>query len=345
MDISGRKLKILNIIIDSYMMTGEPVGSRTISKNAELSVSPATIRNEMADLEDLGYIVQPYTSAGRIPTDKAYRLYVDNLLKEKSTELTKRETELNDRDNLLNEKVDKLERLLHKIAVLLADNTNYTTLVTRPSISSSIKFTQLSMLDDSKLILVCVTQDNIIKNQIIDVGYRLDEKELLKLNFVFNSNLNGKNPENIGIKDIAQIKQQLNIDDNVISLIFDALGRAFYADNEFEIYTGGTTNILKYPELSDKQNFEGLLTELVEKEELSKFMSKAQNQDSNIQIYIGDESKITNMDNCSVVTMNFNINKGMKSTIGIIGPKRMDYEKVLDNLEEIKIQINKLFDD
>lgn len=352
MKLEGRKLTILNIIIESYMQTGEPVGSRTISKYSQLNISPATVRNEMADLEDMGLIMQPYTSAGRIPTDLGYRIYVDNLLKERYEELYDREKEIEKRENdlitkskLIEEKYDKIEKLLHNVAVQLADKTNYTTLVTATSSKVRIKFLQLSKIDANRLILVCVTDANMIRNQILEVDKNLFEEEILKLNLVLNTNLTGKFVDQIGLADINIMKKQASIDDEIFSKITDALGKALYSDDEMEIYTGGTSNILRYPELSRTNNFQGLLTEIVEKNELTKFMNEAGASENDIEIYIGNENKISYMNDCSVVTMKFELDKGVKSTVGIIGPKRMDYQKVLDNLENLRYQIRKLFDD
>ena len=159
--LSERKLKILHAIIKNYLETGEPVGSRTISKYTDLNLSSATIRNEMADLEELGYIMQPHTSAGRIPSDKGYRLYVDMLMSEK-------EQELNEMQEQMLEKADKMDKLLKQAAKVLAADTNYATLVSTPvNNSNKIKFIQLTMLDDEQLIAVIVLGGNVIKNRII----------------------------------------------------------------------------------------------------------------------------------------------------------------------------------
>ena len=165
--LSERKLIILKAIIQNYLETGEPVGSRTLSKYTELNLSSATIRNEMADLEDLGYIFQPHTSAGRIPSDKGYRLYVDMLMEEKEEEITKRE------DAML-EKADKVEKVLQQAAKVLAANTNYATMVSAPVNSrNTLKFIQLSQVDEEQIVAVIVLGGNVIKNKIIEVGETL----------------------------------------------------------------------------------------------------------------------------------------------------------------------------
>ena len=167
------------------METGEPVGSRTISKYSDLKLSSATIRNEMADLEDLGYIIQPHTSAGRIPSDKGYRLYVDMLMEEK-------EQELQEMQEQMLEKADKMDQLLKQAARVLASNTNYATMVSTPMNNRNrIKFIQLSKLDDTQIIAVIVLGGNVIKNKIITMEDEISNEHLLKLNMLLNTTLNG----------------------------------------------------------------------------------------------------------------------------------------------------------
>ena len=167
--LDDRKVKILDAIIRNYLETGEPVGSRTISKYTDLHLSSATIRNEMADLEELGYIVQPHTSAGRIPSDKGYRFYVDHLMKEKDREVSEMK-------HFVIEKTQKMEKVLKQVAKLLAHNTNYATMVTAPAYQhNKVKFIQLSQMSDDQMLAVVVMQSNIVKNQVIHVNETLDQ--------------------------------------------------------------------------------------------------------------------------------------------------------------------------
>ena len=191
MELDERKEKILKAIIQTYLETGEPVGSRTISKYTDLNLSSATIRNEMADLEDLGYIIQPHTSAGRIPSDKGYRLYVDMLMEDKEHEITEMQ------EKML-QKADKMEQLLQQAARVLANSTNYATMVSAPTYNrNKLKFIQLSQVDANQIIAVIVMEGNIIKNKIVAVAEPLDNETMLKLNMLLNTNLNG-----IAVEDI-----------------------------------------------------------------------------------------------------------------------------------------------
>ena len=204
--LTDRKKRILKAIIKTYMETGEPVGSRTISKDADLNVSSATIRNEMSDLTDMGYIVQPHTSAGRIPSDKGYRLYVDELMREK-------EDEIAEIRNLMIEKTDKMEKVLKNVARVLASNTNYATMVSVPQYSGNkLKFIQLSRVNELQLVAVVVCEGNVIRNQIIDLDEEMDDETLLKLNLLLNTNLNGLPIQDINLGMIARLKEQVTKD-------------------------------------------------------------------------------------------------------------------------------------
>ena len=177
MELNERKEKILDAVIRNYLETGEPVGSRTISKYTDLNLSSATIRNEMSDLEELGYIVQPHTSAGRIPTDKGYRFYVDNILKDRMAELDEREKKVTEKEDLLIQKVDKVETLLQNMAKMLATNTNYATMVSTPKAQTNrIKFVQLSVLEEKSLLCTVVSDKNHVVNKIVKEARMLTRK-------------------------------------------------------------------------------------------------------------------------------------------------------------------------
>lgn len=202
MELDERKEKILKAIIANYMETGEPVGSRTISKIPELGLSSATIRNEMSDLEDMGYIIQPYTSAGRIPSDKGYRYYVDEVLKDKELEFSGFKSQML-------EKVDKLEHVLKHLAKILASNTNYATMIAGPTTNKTkIKFIQVSKMEDGKVLIVTVFGGNIIRNNIIDIHKDLTDEELLNVNLLMNTTLNGFSMDDISLNMITQMKDK-----------------------------------------------------------------------------------------------------------------------------------------
>lgn len=338
--LDERKTKILNAIIRNYLETGEPVGSRTISKYTDLNLSSATIRNEMSDLEEMGYILQPHTSAGRIPSDQGYRFYVDHLMQEKDREVSEMK-------EFVIEHTEKMEQVLRQVAKLLANNTNYATLVTSPRYQQKkLKFIQLSKVDETHILAVVVREGNLVKNKMLSVEEPVGNEEMLKLNMLLNTHLNGLSVDEINLGTIAVLKEKAGIHSQVVSDVLDAVAEAIGEDEDLEIYTSGTTNILKYPELSDSQRAEELLSTFEEKQQLVSLMAeRLEPEDSTgIQVYIGNEAPIQTMKDCSVVTATYELGEGVKGTIGIVGPKRMDYEKVMDNLKHLKSQLDGIFD-
>ena len=338
--LDERKTKILKAIIRTYLETGEPVGSRTISKYSDLNLSSATIRNEMSDLEELGYIVQPHTSAGRIPSDKGYRFYVDNLMEEKDREVS----EMKD---FVIERTAKMEQVLKQVVKLLATNTNYATMITVPQYQQGkLKFIQLSQVDEEQLLAVIVLEGNIVKNKIIHTDLNdLDNEQILKLNLLLNTSLNGLALNQINLATIAKLKEQAGIYSEIISKVLDAIVESVSEDEDLEIYTSGATNIFKYPELADSSRAQELISAFEEKQQLVSLVNDSLTDEKNtgIQVYIGSESPVQTMKDCSVVTATYELGEGMKGTIGIIGPKRMDYENVVDNLKTLKNQLDGIF--
>ena len=220
MELDERKEKILKAIIQNYLETGEPVGSRTISKYSDLKLSSATIRNEMSDLEELGYIIQPHTSAGRIPSDKGYRFYVDQLIHEKETEVTQV------RDMVI-QRVDRVELLLKQMAKLLASNTNYATLISGPQYhQTKIKFIQLSRVETGKLLIVTVLEGNIIKNSIVTLDAELTDEDILNLNILLNSGLNGLTMEQINLDVITRMKGQAGERSHIVDVVLSEVAEA-----------------------------------------------------------------------------------------------------------------------
>ncbi|MBQ7201284.1 MAG: heat-inducible transcription repressor HrcA [Eubacterium sp.] len=339
LELSDRKKKILEAIIRTYMETGEPVGSRTVSKFTDLNLSSATIRNEMADLEEMGLILQPHTSAGRIPSDQAYRMYVDTILESKNKEVS-------DIQELLLEREDKIDLLLKQVAKLLAQNTNYTSMVTKPRYEHRrIKFIQLSRTSEDQILVLIVTQNNHVTNKFIDTETDIPENDLAQLNFLLNTALNGLDITEISIALASKIRDQAGEYASLAAQILDVVA-ATMSDDEEEIYTSGATNILKYPELMDKEKMEGLLSTFEEKQMLTAWANDVpmeKDKEHQIQVYIGEESPIESMKDCSVVTATYQIEEGVYGKIGIVGPKRMDYQKVVGTLENCMQQLDGIF--
>ena len=341
MNLDERKVTILKAIIKSYMQTGEPVGSRTLSKLPNFQVSSATIRNEMSDLEEMGYIVQPHTSAGRVPTDKGYRFYVDEILKEKDIEMTEYK-------ELVVQRMDKLEYVLKQLAKALAANTNYATMISGPSIHrNKIKFIQLSRMEKRKVLVATVFEGNIINNKIIATSEDISEKDIANLNMLLNTALTGLSMDEINLAVIARLKTDANEYGELVDQILEEIAEAFTTEEEeLQVYTSGATNVFKYPELTEGKSASRLIDTFERQDELRSMLNEITLGDAGeegIQVYIGDELPMTDMEDYSMVTANYEFAEGLKGTIGIVGPKRMDYEKVLGTLRNVMRQLDEQF--
>lgn len=341
MELDERKLKILQAIIRTYLETGEPVGSRTISKYSDLNLSSATIRNEMSDLEEMGYIIQPHTSAGRIPSDKGYRLYVDTMLEAK-------ESEVNNLREELEEKAGKIDDVLQQVAKFLATNTNYATMVSGPRYQTKkVKFIQITSVDEDQLLAVIVLDNNAVKNQMIRIEEPIPDEMIVKLNFILNTTLNGLDVLEMNLAVIQKIKEQVGVHTQVIDSVLEVIGKTLVEQDDLEIYTSGATNILRYPELSDKSKAAEILNAFEEKQVMHHWLGlpeKGRDNDTHdIQVYIGDETQMDSMKDCSMVTATYQIQEGVYGKIGIVGPKRMDYDKVVGTLNSLMSQLDDIF--
>ncbi len=342
MELDQRKIVILTTIIKNYLETGEPVGSRTISKYSGLNLSSATIRNEMSDLEEMGFIVQPHTSAGRIPSDKGYRFYVDQLMEKHHKEIDDVKTEMF-------EKVDRLETTLQTLVKNLAQNTNYAAVVTGPSIrTNKIKFIQTSLVDSRRLLLVVMMQGNIVKTSsvVLDGSEELDFNRVLSINMLLNDELNGLSVTEITEGRLAQLLARTSYKETIRAIVNSIVNMLDINLGDTQIYTSGATNIFKYPELTEADNASKLISAFETKDELAQLVKGSQEDGTDkkpIQVYIGEESPLQNMADCSVVTANYELGNGLKGTIGVIGPKRMDYEKVLEILSKLQSEMDQAF--
>lgn len=233
---------------------------------------------------------------------------------------------------------------------MLANNTNYATLVSAPAYNTNkIKFIQLSNVDEKHVLAVIVMNSNIVKNQMIQVEESLDNETILKLNILLNTALNGLSLQEINLGTIAKLKEQAGIHSTIVSDVLDTLAQTLSENEDLQIYTSGATNILKYPELSDSESAANLLSTFEEKDELLNLVTESLSGDeeskgNGIQVYIGNEAPVQTMKDCSIVTATYDLGGGVKGTIGIVGPKRMDYENVVDNLKNLKSQLDGIFE-
>ena len=337
--LDNRKKEVLHAIVDDYVSTNEPVGSKSLIERHNFQVSSATLRNDMAELEHLGLIEKPHTSAGRIPSDKGYRFYVDTIMERKDKEVTEMK-------EMMIEKADKMELVLKNLAKVLATNTNYAAMVSAPQYhSSKVKFIQLSQVDETQLLAVIVLEGNIVRNQMIHLTKSLDNETLLKLNILLNTSLNGLTLSEINLGVIAKLKEQAGIHSDIVNEVLDAVAQAIQSEEDLEIYTSGATNIFKYPELSEGSKASELIHTFEEKQQLNELVQETLSNESEtgIKVYIGNENSVQSMKDCSVITCTYELDEGMQGTIGIIGPKRMNYEKAVDTLKTLMVQLDTIY--
>ncbi len=340
MELSDRKQKILQAIIDEYVGTAEPVGSRAISKKNELGLSSATIRNEMADLEEMGYLIQPHASAGRVPSDAGYRFYVNSLMRRYQMSVEAIEK----LQSIMAERVSQLEMIIKRASLIASTLTEYTTIVTTPKLNSSrIKKIELVSMGYGTVMIVIITSTGIIKNQSVEID--IDDKTAGHLTELLNSRIAGLTADELTfpkIKEIGdEIEDAVGLSPKVLINILNFVYEAIDSLDQTEIYVNNAKSILSYPEFSDVGKAREMLAFLENKENLVKLIGDAKD---GVDIKIGAENEFTELANSSLVTVNYSMGDRVVGRIGVIGPKRMNYAKVIASLDCISNHVDKILD-
>ena len=336
MELNERKMKILKAIVKDYIETAEAVGSRTISKKHNLGVSAATIRNEMADLEELGYLVQPHTSAGRVPTEKGYKLYVDLLMGT---------NELNDSDKEIIEKcvesnMNHIQDLIHETSKMLSQLTNYTTIGTTKIVKPSvIKHIQLVNMGEHSILLIVVTDIGDIKKTDIPTKKYLDQAKLNIISDNLTKKLAGKSITDIDNNLIAFIKYEIGEYSSIVDKLLSVLN-SNVSDDDVSITLNGVTNILDYPEFNDVLKARSFLDMLETKETVAKIIQSKGILQDNTNIIIGSDNDCQQAQDCSVVTATYKVDNEQIGRISFIGPTRMDYSRIYSIINYMNILLN-----
>ena len=335
MAIDERKIKILQAIINDYISTGEPVGSRTIAKKYDLGVGSATIRNEMADLEEMGFLEQLHTSSGRVPSNKGYRLYVDNLMETGSLTL---EEELKIKSYIIDSARFEVDKILQRACVLLSELTNLTSVVQGPSVKSSyIKSIQLFEIDIHNIVSVIVADNGVIKNHVIRVNNMPSKVAINKINEVLNSRLKNLSIEQINLEVINNIKKELEGFDELFNAILPALYETLKESNEADIFVEGTTNIFNYQEYNNIDRAKEILSLINDKDNLINLIEPS----SDLTIKIGEENEFPEAKDCSIISAEYCIDGRPIGKIGLIGPKRINYSKVIAIMTQVMKELNR----
>ncbi|MBQ9308530.1 MAG: heat-inducible transcription repressor HrcA [Clostridia bacterium] len=332
-----RKYRILQAIIDDYILTAEPVGSRTISRKYDMGLSSATIRNEMSDLEELGYLDQPHVSAGRIPSAKAYRLYVDQLLE--SGQL-KSDDEASVRAYFAG-RARQMEDVIDHAAQVISNMTNYLAVVLPPSGRQPlIRTVQLVPVGPGSALVLVVTDSGIIRDTVIPCPGQLDHDSLYAISRQLTEELEGHSIEEAAAI-ISGMTGRLHESARFLASLSDYFDAHTDAKPRRHVAVGGTSKMLTYPEYSDMEKVRGLLSLVETRDRLAAIV--AQHGDVAFTVRIGPESGIPEMSDCSIVTATYSTRAGEQGTIGVIGPTRMRYSRVLSVLGTMGQQLSELF--
>lgn len=337
MELNERKLNILKAIVKDYIDTAEAIGSRTISKKHDFGVSAATIRNEMADLEELGYLIQPHTSAGRVPSVKGYRLYVDSLMSK--GELTDEEKSLI--ESCMQRNIDNIDSLIHETSKMLSKLTNYTTVAITKSITNNIiKYIQLVNLNEREILLIVVSEKGNVKKANITVRENIEQAKLNLISDSLTKRLAGKSLADLDENFISYVKYQIG----EFSIVVDELINILNGDDSNEDYSltlNGATNIFNYPEFNDIIKAKEFLNLVEEKDAVTDLIKQKGIQKDNLNILIGNENGKGLEKDCSVVTATYNVDNNILGKISFIGPTRMDYARVCSIINYMSILLNK----
>ena len=337
MELNERKMNILKAIVKDYIETAEAVGSRTISKKYNLGVSAATIRNEMADLEELGYLIQPYTSAGRVPTEKGYKLYVNSLMS--TSELSESDKEII--ENCVEENISHIQDLIHETSKMLSQLTNYTTVAMTRNLSTlnKIRHIQLVKMHDNEFLLIVVTDKGDIKKSSITAKINLDQAKLNLISDNLTRKLSGKTITEIDERLIAYIKYEIGEYSSIIDQLLNLLNTN-PTDEELSMTLNGATNIFNYPEFNDVLKARSFLNMLETKETIAKIVKSKGILKDNTTIIIGSDNDCEQAQECSVVTATYKVDKNLIGRISFIGPTRMDYSRIYSIINYMNILLN-----
>jgi len=339
MPLDFRKKQILQAIVDDYIETAEPVASKALVGKHDFQVSSATVRNEMADLEELGYLEQPHTSAGRVPSDKGYREYVDSLM-HVDTISQKDAKEISSR---ITDSFDELTGLLRNASSTLAEQTGYISLALTPRLRRSY-LTQLKMLmiEPGKVLVVVVLSAGVVKDRIARIPDYLTAEQLFQISNAVEAGLCGKPLEEITLVTVTSAAKDAHIPDLLLNQVLYETYTAIKQADNLEVYMNGTNHMLSYPEFHDHNRAQGLFDTLSMNGMIAGYVNEVaeNNVSPSYMIRIGQEIQLEGLQDCSFVTTTYSVGEKIAGNIGVIGPKRMDYSKVVSQISFVRTTIN-----
>ncbi len=335
MDLDRRKRVVLAAVVTDYVATAEPVGSRTIARKYGLGVSPATIRNEMSDLAEMGYLEQPHTSAGRIPSDRGYRFYVDRLMADARPD----EDEVQRIRLLFTRRARQMEALIRRAMRVLAETTDCLAIVMGPEYEESyLQYLHLLPIKDERAVLVLATDAGVLHSRVIEWPRDVPEETAHRISTVLNARLSGLRLDQVGRDILRALSHELSGYRSVVDHVLDLLG-SLGADPHDRVFVGGATRILKQPEFHDIDRIQALLEALERQEFLQQILSTGMDE-SSVQVIIGKENPFETMQDCSVVMGTYLINRMARGRVAVLGPKRMDYGRIVGLVDLMSGMLN-----
>lgn len=337
--LNERKKKILQIIIEDYISSAEPVGSRTIARKYDLGLSPATIRNEMSDLELLGYLEQPHTSAGRIPSAQAYRFYVDALI-EPGT-LTDNDMALI--DGWYNERRRNIDDIFQSTAKILSRMTqNVSMVLTNQQTIANFCYLKFLPLDSQHAILCIVADNGSIDTNVVDIPLGMSSEEMDYLAGKMSKLLEDRNLSDISVEILQNVHTDVVEDKLIFSSLLQAVRKMTGRRQEQKVFLGGTKQLLNQPEFRDVERVRNLLGILEEEKVLKDLLQGG--EDSGLKVTIGSENKFTGIQDCSMVQATYRLNGQIVGTMAVLGPTRMEYGKVISVMDYLHKYLKTILD-
>jgi heat-inducible transcriptional repressor len=329
MVMDERKKNILHAIIQDYIATAEPVGSRSIAQKYNVGVSSATIRNEMADLEEMGFIEQLHTSSGRVPSDKGYRFYVDFLMKK--MDISPPEEQFI--HGQLKENIQHMEDLFKKTSDVLSQITNYIALAVGPQVSeTAVQQIQLLPMQNNKVLLMIISDKGVVDNGIMNFPGDYDKETMAIVSEILSCKLKGHRLKDISKTVLQEIYYELADYKKLVTLVLDFMDDALKVSDKAKVYTGGMLNILNQPEFKDVEALRSLLS-VMEEQAVLRQVLKETSSEAGLAISIGGENKHKSIHNCSIITATYEVGGRVIGTVGILGPTRMAYPKAATTIE------------
>lgn len=339
--LTPRKMQILKAIVDAHIDNGEPVGSKYLSKDVRISCSPATIRNEMAELEEMGYLVQPHTSAGRIPSERGYRYYVDALV----NQYANTRSEIDDINHMLRCKLTEMDEILSEVSRLAASFSDYTGIAFKSGLGK-VRIVQFKsvLLTSRDFLLVMTFEGDIVKTKTIHLPFAIGEDVLRRFTEAANMYLVNLTSDAITMPIIVRIEALMGSAGAMVHPTVKVIYETMHELDSADVRLDGITKLLQYPEYSDVDDFKSLLGVLEEKDRLVDVISSHTSGDDDIHVYIGTENDLDGMKNTTMIFKNIRLG-GKQLAVGVIGPKRMNYSKVIEMLNGLAIGIDRMFGD